>query len=154
MSILGSLARVSPGLVEELRSPAAWPYGVLSEHETQVDLERYWDVLRFLLDEAGAPFNPMRSGRLYPSAERAWGYDGNSCLLTVEEVRKVWHFLELMPFSAVAIHLGAAKDASLYPDRDWDRPITQYWVERSYDAMVELVREAAAAGDCTIFWAA
>lgn len=154
MSILGSLARVSPDLVEELRSPAARPYDVLSEHETQVDLDRFWDVLGFLLDAAGAPVNPMRSGRLYPSAEGAWGYDGNSCLLTVEEVRQVWHFLESTPFSAVAIHLGAAKDASLYPDRDWDRSIARYRVERSYDEMVELVREAATAGECTIFWAA
>lgn len=153
MSILGSLARVSPGLVEELRSPAAQPYDVLSEHETQIDLEKDWDVLRFLLDAAGAPFNPMRSGRLYPSAERAWGYDPNSCLLTVEEVRQVGHFLDTTPFSAVEVHLSAAKNASLYPDRDWERPIDRYWVERSYDAMVELVREAAAAGDCTIFWA-
>jgi len=155
MSILGSLVRVPPGLVEELRAPGADPYGVLSEHETQIDLDRYWDVLRFLLDAAGVPVNPMRSGRLYPSAEEAWGHDGDSCLLTVEEVRDVSDFLESTPFLAVAVHLRAATQVELYPmNREWDSPAMHERVAGFYEETTVLFREAAAAGECMVFFAA
>ncbi|GIE85509.1 DUF1877 family protein [Actinoplanes regularis] len=155
MSILGSLARVSPELLEQLRAPDAQPYAVLSDHETQIDLDRYWDVLRFLLDAGGVPINPMRSGRLYPSVERAWGGpDGDSCLLAVEEARQVSEFLDARPFSDLAIHLRAAGEAPLYGNKQWDRPDIRDRVELLYEEMVQLFRDAADAGECTVFWAA
>jgi hypothetical protein len=154
MSRLGTLARVSPELLEQLRSPEAKPYEVLSEHETQIDLDKSWDVLRFLLDEAGVPVNPMRSGRLYPSAERAWGHDQNSCLLTVEEVRRVWRFLEATPFRNIAMHLRAGIDTPLYPGWQLDDPLVRRAMEPEYEAMVELFGDAAAAGECVVFWEA
>ena len=58
MSMLGSLTRVSPEEADRLRSPDAQPYEVLSEHEAPIDLDKYWDVLRFLLDAAG-PARPV-----------------------------------------------------------------------------------------------
>jgi hypothetical protein len=154
MSYLGSLVRVSPQRLDELRSPGSEAYKVLCEHETQIDLDKSWDGLRFLLDAVGVPVNPMRSGRPYPSAELAWGYDGNSCLLTVEEVRQVWHFLETKPFRDIAIHLPAATEAQLYPGRQWDEPSTREMIECQYEELAELFRDAAAAGECTVFWAA
>lgn len=154
MSILGTLVRVSPQLLEELRSPEARPYAVLAEHDTQIDLDRFWDVLRFLLDEAGVPVNPMRSGTLYPSAELAWGYDGNSCLLTTEQVSRVSYFLDARPFEDIAVHLRAAAQAPLYASRQWEEPSTRERIEQEYEAVRRLLREAAEAGECTVFWAA
>lgn len=155
MSMLGSLVRVSPEDVDRLRSPDAQPYEVLSEHEAQIDLYKYWDVLRFLLDEAGVPVNPMRSGRLYPSEDRAWGgFDGDSCLLTADEVQQVAHFLESTPFPVLAAHLGAAAAAPIYGTRGLDDPFIQERVSHVYEQLRELFREAAANGDCTVFWAA
>jgi hypothetical protein len=155
MSTLGSLARVSPELLERLRAPEENPYAVLSDHEEQIDLDRYWDVLRFVLDAAGVPINPMRSGRLYPSAESAWGgHGGDSCLLTVEEVRRVSEFLDARPFSDIALHLRAAVNAPLYGNKQWDRPDIRDRIEHLYQEMVALFRDAAASGECTVFWAA
>jgi hypothetical protein len=38
LSVLGSLVRVSPVLLDRLRDPAAQPYVVLDDHEEQTDL--------------------------------------------------------------------------------------------------------------------
>ncbi|MEV4539346.1 DUF1877 family protein [Asanoa sp. NPDC049518] len=155
MSILGSLVRVSPNLVEELRSPGADPYDVISELDTQIDLDRYWDVLRFLLDAVDVPINPMHSGRPYPNAEDAWGHDRSSCLLTTDEVRQVSHFLEKTPFSEVAVHLKDATKVQLYPmNRQWNSELMFDRVKVSYDEMVELFREAARNGECIVYFAA
>ncbi|WP_412540746.1 DUF1877 family protein [Longispora sp. K20-0274] len=157
MSILGDVARVSPAELERLRSLEHAYELVWSDEVPKVDLDRYWDGLRFLMGAAGFPVNPI-GGRLFPDEERYWNQgdphtEGRS--LTADEVRQAAAALAATPFEALAAHAEKANDADLYPQsRDWTCPVTQQHTATYYRALVDFFQEAAASGECTISWAA
>ncbi|HEY3505316.1 MAG TPA: DUF1877 family protein [Actinocatenispora sp.] len=157
MSVLGDVARVGPVELERLRSTAD-AYAYLSGGAVPTcDLHRYWDGLRFAMDAAGFPVNPI-GGRPYPGTRSAWGHGmphTTSCALTPDEVRQAAALLAATPFPALAAHLTGAGVADLYPaNYDWRSPDTHAGAAGYYDALVGFFRDAAAAGQCTVFWAA
>lgn len=156
MSVLGDIARVSPVELERLRS-ASDAYAYLSREVPTCDLDRSWDGLRFAMDAAAFPVNPI-GGRPYPDEGSTWGEGGphtNSCALTSDEVRQAAALLAATPFTALAVHLTAVNTAGLYPNNwDWTSPDVQSGAARYYRMLVAFFQEAAAAGQCTVFWAA
>lgn len=156
MSILGDIARVDPQELEALRSGDTPAYSALanSEHIASLDLDRAWDILRFLLDAVKIPANPISGGYLYPDEESAWGYNGNSRVLPVEQVRQAAHFLRSTPFETVREHFASASEARLYAGHWLDSPAAGQRIEGYYAALADFCTQAADAGQCTIFWAA
>ncbi|GAB3574868.1 hypothetical protein GCM10027445_36500 [Amycolatopsis endophytica] len=132
-------------------------YGYLSDQVPTCDLDRYWDGLRFAMDAAGFPINPI-GGEPYPDEGSTWGEGGphtNSCALTSDQVRQVASLLAATPFTALTKHLTAGGTAGLYPaNRNWASPVVHSCAAGYYRGLVEFFQEAAAAGQCTVFWAA
>ncbi|WP_027343093.1 DUF1877 family protein [Hamadaea tsunoensis] len=157
MSVLGDIARVSTTELERLRFDSD-AYGYLSGAQVpKVDLDRYWDCLRFVMDAAGFPVNPI-GGRPYPDEASAWG-DGtpnsSSCTRTPDEVRLAAASLAATPFAALTKYLPAANAAALYPSNyDWTSLATRTNTARHYGALVAFFQQAAADGQSTVFWAA
>jgi hypothetical protein len=157
MSVLGDVARVSPAELERLRTDRH-RYDYLSGPDVpKVDLDRYWDVLRFLMDAAGFSVNPI-GGEPYPDEMSAWGHGmphSISCALGPDEVRHAAALLAATPFSALEAHLAAANAEVEYPmGRDWTEPDRWSTAADFYRMLGAFFQEAAAAGQCTVFWAA
>ncbi|MEU5529390.1 DUF1877 family protein [Micromonospora chersina] len=157
MSVLGDVAMVSAAELDTLRSEGN-AYSYLSGTEVpKVDLDRYWDGLRFVMDAIGFPVNPI-GGRPYPDERSAWGHgmpNSDSCALAPDEVRQAAASLVATPFTALEIHLPAANVAGLYPGNyDWTSLATRTNAGHYYGTLVAFFQEAAAARHCTVFWAA
>lgn len=157
MSILGDIARVSPLELDKLSSNAD-AYGWLSREAPSVDLDRYWDGLRFAIDAAGSPVNPIGDGRPYPDEGSVWGADlpqATSHVLSCDEVRQASAWLSVTPFSSLVLHLAKANAAGLYPaNYDWTSPAVQTNMASCFRMLVIFFHEAATAGECCVFWAA
>ncbi|HJP76213.1 MAG TPA: hypothetical protein VJ914_18230 [Pseudonocardiaceae bacterium] len=121
MSVLGEVARISPDELDRLRLDGG--------------AYDYLDGLRFVMDAAGFPVNPIGGGRPYPDERSAWGHgmpNTTSCALTADEVRQV------------------AARASY----DWSSHAVQMNAARYYGMLDAIFQEAATYGECTVFWAA
>jgi hypothetical protein len=155
MSILGTLVRLDKSRYEDiLADPAGAGFDLLVAAPDPLDVERDWDIVRFLFDRAGAPVNPVTGGVVFPNAREQWSQDGYARCLSPAEAGAVAWTLSSGAFADLSGALAAAAtaDPRLYPEnRDWRAPSMEPALRRRLEELREFFSGAATAGDHVVF---
>jgi hypothetical protein len=155
MSVLGTLIRLDKRRYEDiLAHPDRGGFRLLNDAPDPLDVDRDWDIVRFVFDQVGAPINPVTGGVAFPSAAHQWSYDGEArCFSAAEAATIVWS-LSSDTFADLsgALAAAAAADPPLYPaNRDWRAPGTAAALRSRLLELREFFESAAAAGDHVVF---
>ncbi|MEU7921082.1 DUF1877 family protein [Micromonospora zamorensis] len=180
MSKLGEFARLDPETLAWLRGTPVEAYRQLTTFPdaSRLDLGSAWARLTALMDAAHFSINPIAAGSPYPDEGTAWGAEGDSRCLTVEEVAQAARHLSRTPFEVLKPYLRQVLEAGkgAWVDLDPDSPrylkplspeeaeqvrmsdetlrSIQLVLADRYEALVAFFDVAAKSGQCTVFWAA
>jgi hypothetical protein len=179
VSELGDLVRLPPALSAEIASVPDAAYERMTNGfgaPERLELDWQWKPFGALMETAGFPVNPFRSGELFPNEETAFGADGDSRVLSVGQVATVARVLQRTPFDVLGAHLreyledeATAKTVMDYRSPDYRKPLPpEQWIrseveedvvrdrygqlDESYRDLTDFYRVAAANGEQTVFW--
>jgi len=155
MSVLGTLIRLDKSQFDDISASADNDgFAKLMDLPEPFDLDRDWDVVRFLFDRGGAPVNPISGGVEFPGRAQQWSQDGPARCLSPLDVAAVHRYLAAVPFDDLARYLPevAVADPPLYPEnRDWLSPTVVAALRELFGRLLEFFERAVEAGNFVVF---
>ncbi|MGC4759618.1 hypothetical protein [Micromonospora trifolii] len=111
--MLGDFARLDPETLARLRDTPIEAYRQLTTlpDASRLNLDSAYARLTDLMNAAHFPINPIAAGSPYPDERTAWGAEGDSRCLAVDEVTQAARHLSRTPFNVLKPHLRQVLEA-------------------------------------------
>ena len=155
MSTLGTLIRLDRRSFDDIRaSGGSEGFHKLVSRPEPFDIDRDWDIVRFLFDADGAPVNPISGGTDFPNSDEQWSRGGPARGFDPAEVEAIHQYLRSTSFDTLVPYLAAAAEAEpkLYPlNRDWLSPLAASSLRTLFGELLEFYAQASANADYVVF---
>jgi hypothetical protein len=151
MGILGTMVRISPEYFAALqkRGDMALSEVMIDRSIDNIDLEKHWDILGFLLGRAGAPVNIVAGGAPFPVGD----YVDEFRYFRPDEVVEAHRFLASLDVESLMPLLDheAVREHRIYPP-GWDWAENTNAIRTTFAEIARLVAAAAVNGQYVLVW--